>query len=376
MAKVAANRNSVTAPVAMQVYFREWMVIGALIFGGCCSNVYTLELLVSNRPKSGHLITFVQFLVVAATGLPEHLEWTGGLMFPLRLKRRTIPLPYWLAMVMLFWVVSVLNNFAFAAKISMPLHIIFRSGSLFVSMAIGWLFFGKKFSKAQVAGVSLVTLGVIAATYSSSSAASDTTVDANAKQSASNSILSSQWLFGLGLLFLALVLSCFLGQLQQITYAKFGPAWREGLFYTHLLGLPAFLLFRNDLTEQMRDYNASPPVALGDALEPAGEWFPGSGELLKPTPWSGIEIPSMWLYLIFNVATQYICISGVHRLSSMSSAVTLNLILSVRKFVSLVISVWLFGSEFTVGQWIGSAAVFAGTAIYTHASQRAKTKTA
>ncbi|KAJ3164503.1 golgi uridine diphosphate-N- acetylglucosamine transporter [Geranomyces variabilis] len=375
MSKVTANQ-SVSVPAAVQVFFREWIVIGALIFGGCCSNVYTLELLVSNRPNSGHLITLVQFLVVAAAGLPEHLDWKTGWTFPLRLKKRAIPLPYWLAMVLLFWTVSVLNNFAFAAKISMPLHIIFRSGSLFVSMAIGWLFFGKKFSGAQVAGVSLVTLGVIAATYSSASAAVEVKPDADAESSASSSFLSSDWIFGLGLLFLALVLSCFLGQLQQITYAKFGPAWREGLFYTHLLGLPAFLLFYNDLTEQVRDYNASPPVAIGDALEPAGEWFPGSGEILKPTPWSGAEIPSMWLYLACNVATQYICISGVHRLSSMSSAVTLNLILSVRKFVSLVISLWLFESDFTVGHWFGAAAVFVGTVAYTLASQRTKTKTA
>ncbi len=60
-----------------------------------------------------------------------------------------------------------------------------------------------------------------------------------------------------------------------------------------------------------------------------------------------------------------ICISSVYKISSITSSVTLNLILSIRKFISLLISIAMFGNEFTTGHWLGTAAVFVGTLIYT-----------
>ncbi|TPX60551.1 hypothetical protein PhCBS80983_g01707 [Powellomyces hirtus] len=265
-------------------------------------------------------------------------------------------------MVALFWTVSVLNNYALGFRISMPLHIIFRSMGLFVSMAISWGFFGKSFSRAQVFGVVLVSVGVVAATYSSSAP----TDDRNASDATSPFI---EWLLGLSILFVALVLSCFLGQFQQVTYTKFGPAWQEALFYTHFLGMPAFLLFYGDLKHQFHEYNNSPLISFQDALAPIRSYLPQNmWQMTSLSPWNGVKIPVMWLYLALNVMTQYVCISGVHRLSSVASAVTLNLILSVRKFVSLVVSIVLFDSEFTAGHWFGTAAVFLGTAIYTKSS--------
>ena len=52
----------------------------------------------------------------------------------------------------------------------------------------------------------------------------------------------------------------------------------------------------------------------------------------------------------------------------MSSAVTLNLILSVRKFTSLILSILLFKNEFTRNHWIGSLLVFIGTIWYSSSS--------
>ncbi|KIJ56917.1 hypothetical protein M422DRAFT_238506 [Sphaerobolus stellatus SS14] len=51
----------------------EWMSMLSLIFGGCCSNALTLELATRQNPHAGSLITFAQFLLVAAYGLPRHL---------------------------------------------------------------------------------------------------------------------------------------------------------------------------------------------------------------------------------------------------------------------------------------------------------------
>ncbi|TPX63159.1 hypothetical protein SpCBS45565_g06825 [Spizellomyces sp. 'palustris'] len=326
--------TTATASTLGKVFLREWVLVGMLIFGGCCSNVYTLEVLVTHAPKSGHLITLAQFLVVAVEGLLSNLEWDWGWrpapgrvsgrksFLPLRLKERRIPIRYWIGMVLLFWTVSVLNNASLGYNIAMPLHIIFRSGSLFVSMLFSWLFFGKIFSQQQILGVLLVSVGVVISTYNS------------AGMGESTSQPFRQWLTGIGLLTLALVLACLLGQLQQITYTKFGRHWREGLFYTHFLGMPAFLLFYDDIRTQIIEYNSSPLVSLIEAVEPfLVTWLPSSmWTALNSGPWLQVRVPSMWLYLLLNTATQYVCISGVHRLSSMASSVTLNMILSVRKF--------------------------------------------
>ncbi|KAI8825735.1 UAA transporter [Fimicolochytrium jonesii] len=370
---VKARPTQAQAAAVGRIFLREWVLVAALIFGGCCSNVWTLELLVKSQPKSGNLITFAQFLVVAVEGLFQHLEWRSGSSgFPLGLKKRVIPLKYWIAMVTLFWTVSILNNYALGFRIEMPLHIVFRSLGLFVSMLIGWALFGKSFSQQQVAGVALVSIGVLISTYSSA-------VAAPSKSNADSAVPAtplSEWIAGLGILSLALILSCFLGQLQQTTYAKYGRAWREGLFYTHFLGLPAFVLFYSDLRQQMAVYNESPLVPV---LEPVlgmlgpvenMDMLGGKGGVLGSAIggvgaiWEDVKVPRLWAYLALNTITQYVCIAGVHRLSSMASAVTLNLILNVRKFVSLVISILVFDNEFTLGHWLGTAAVFLGTAVY------------
>ncbi|KAI8801032.1 hypothetical protein BJ742DRAFT_44433 [Cladochytrium replicatum] len=58
---------------------------------------------------------------------------------------------------------------------------------------------------------------------------------------------------------------------------------------------------------------------------------------------------------------------GVHKLSSVASPVTLNLVLSIRKLVSLFISVHVFRNE---EPWLGAFAVFVGTVVYVAGGQR------
>lgn len=108
-------------------------------------------------------MTFGQFLFVALDGLRHQLEWGEGRL-PIRLKKTKVPLSRWMLMVALFFAVSVLNNLALGYRISMPLHIIFRSGGLFTSMVMGALLLRKRYPLGQVIGVGLVTLGVVWAT--------------------------------------------------------------------------------------------------------------------------------------------------------------------------------------------------------------------
>jgi UDP-xylose/UDP-N-acetylglucosamine transporter B4 len=119
----------------------SWAATLSLVFGGCCANALTLEQLTLTYPNFGTLITFLQFLLIALHGLPGHVYWTRT---GPRLKPRRIHIGPYVGQVVLFYGISMLNNWAFGYNIPMPVHIIFRSGGLVVSMLFGWLISKKR----------------------------------------------------------------------------------------------------------------------------------------------------------------------------------------------------------------------------------------
>jgi len=64
-------------------------------------------------------------------------------------------------MALLFFMVNMLNNWAFAFQISVPMHIILRSFGSVTTLTVGWLVAGKRYSSVQVASVVALTAGVI-----------------------------------------------------------------------------------------------------------------------------------------------------------------------------------------------------------------------
>ena len=50
----------------------------------------------------------------------------------------------------------------------------------------------------------------------------------------------------------------------------------------------------------------------------------------------------------------------------MSNALTSSLVLTLRKFISLVVSLVFFGHTFTPLHWLGTALVFGGSIAYSH----------
>jgi UDP-xylose/UDP-N-acetylglucosamine transporter B4 len=88
---------------------------------------------------------------VAIEGLFHHVQWPsapGYWWWPTflpSLKPRAVPIQRWFILVVVFYIVSALNNIALGFNISMPLHIIFRSGGLIVNMFMGWLLLSKRY---------------------------------------------------------------------------------------------------------------------------------------------------------------------------------------------------------------------------------------
>lgn len=98
----------------------------------------------------GSLITFCQFLLVSLHGMRKFLVFTPGpFRIPLPMFRpRRVPLAPYIVQVVLYSTISLLNNAAFAYKIPMSVHIIFRSGGLVVNLVMGHLM-GKQYVLSQ-----------------------------------------------------------------------------------------------------------------------------------------------------------------------------------------------------------------------------------
>lgn len=79
----------------------------SMIMMGCCSNVFTLEMIVNHDAGAGHVVTFVQFAFVALEGVTSALTWNNGIP---SLPKRHIPMTSYLVIVSMFFGLSVLNN--------------------------------------------------------------------------------------------------------------------------------------------------------------------------------------------------------------------------------------------------------------------------
>ena len=62
-------------------------------------------------------------------------------------------------------------------------------------------------------------------------------------------------------------------------------------------------------------------------------------------------------------------------MTGLTSSLTGNLTITIRKFMSLIISVVYFKNMFGMVHWLGAGLVRLGTVLYTNASQQASTPT-
>ncbi|RCI09032.1 hypothetical protein L249_4914, partial [Ophiocordyceps polyrhachis-furcata BCC 54312] len=257
----------------------------------------------------GTLLTFLQFLFVAITSYVAQFDSTRP---PLYLTPAKVPFRHWVVNIVLFFSINVLNNHAFSYSISVPLHIILRSGGSITTMLAD-----------QV----------------------------DSERPTSN--------VGLLILFVAQLLSAALGLHTETIYEQYGPQWRENLFYSHLLSLPLFLPFVPSMARVLGRMTTSERMAI-------------------PAPFLAADvagIPIQLAYLATNVITQFACIRGVNLIAANASALTVTIVLSVRKLVSLIVSIWLFGNTLPKGTLMGAVIVFSSGALYSMDSRPKQVKT-
>lgn len=299
------------------------------VFVGCMLNAAFLELVVKADPGSGTLVTFAQFAFIALHGFIFTMKFGT--------VKRHIPLQSYFAVVTMFFLANVCNNYAFYFNVSMPLHMTFRSGSLITNMIMAVFILKRSYSFSKYASVLLISLGVLICTLVTGQEIKSSSEAAGADDS------FFWWLLGIAVLVFALLVSSLLGIYQEMLFKKYGKHPYEALFYTHTIPLPIFLLFHHNILEHLSVAWNSEPLAIT----------------------STIQVPSLLLYILGNVGTQYLCISSVYYLTTEANTLTVTLVLTLRKFLSLIISVLLFKNDFSIYHWIGTLLVLIGTVIFT-----------
>jgi len=246
-------------------------------------------------------------------------------------KKSQVPVSEWLKLVLAFFLSNVINNAIFNYKIAVPLYTVFRSGSLAASLIAEKAMLSRTHSAQKHLSVMFITAGIIICTYQSG-------------KELNNTASFKEWCVGIVLLLTSLILSSSIGVNQERIYSRWGKHYLECLFFTHFLPLPGFLLLHEDIYSHLIKIVQSRMVTMPSM--------------------SSLQIPCMVLYLVGNISCQYFCAKSISKLSSQFSSLTITCILTLRKFFSILISVWIFDNAFTALHWIGTATVFIGILLF------------
>jgi len=166
---------------------------------------------------------------------------------------------------------------------------------------------------------------------------------------------SGSFEMGLLVLLIAQLLSAWMGAYVEDIYLQYGNHWKANLFYSHLLSIPMFASFTPTLHRQFLRLQNSQPFQVSPVLAAS----------LPPTVHKALASTSQHvIYLTANAVTQLLCITGVNILSANTSAVTVTIVLNIRKLVSFLLSIWLFGNQMSGLMQVGAAMVFGAGALY------------
>jgi UDP-xylose/UDP-N-acetylglucosamine transporter B4 len=267
------------------------------------------------------------------------------------------------------------------------------------------MIFLHRYTLTHIISVIIVTLGVVTTTLSASRPNLKSSIPSDPSHSSPPIYFTASYVMGIIILSIALIFAGLLGLVQDWTFSQYRrlsdstknprssnghavhshgspgpkaeqndeiPKWQESMFYLHFLAMPLFLFVWKDLIDQFRSVHSGPriyiPLSL-TALYRLSSSLPSPLAYYAPKEMptsSSLSIPTAYFSLFLNTLTQLLCASGVHRLTGRVSSLTVTLTLVVRKAVSLVISVLLYGGDGkgNVKMWVGAVLVLAGTVGY------------
>lgn len=296
-----------------------------LTFGGCCSNVYTFEKITKIDKNITTLITFSQYLFIFIL-LFIFLKYIKYWSKP-DLKKIEFDKKFILPLIAQNFS-AYLNNLVFQYNVKMPTHIIFRSSGTAITLLFGYLFFNKKYSKCKISGSLLIGIGLVFFTIDIN--------NENGLNQKNTNLNEHESLIGISLLMFSTALSSLTCLFKEKIYQEEQYDWKEVLYYTYFYGVLFYIPFIPQLVKEYTQMNAKE-------------------ELIH--------------LFLSNWVTQLICIVAVNVLIFKVSALSLTVVLLIRRFVSLISSVIIFNNKLGREGFIGALITFIGAAIYGLGSQ-------
>lgn len=317
-----------------------------MVFGGCMSSIVFMEYVLKGDPNAGNFINATEFVFVLLQSIPGRIEPGTWRLLPLRAS--------WMSHVQhaILWVsMSTLANYVFAFNISIPIHTLFRSCNIIASVILGFVFFRQRYTFKQLICVLIITVGIFLASIGD---ARKFLSGASCKDCAPGVLQPAQdaefgkWTVGISMLLCVQIFQATLGHTQAVFYQRFSKQGTkdqladEYLFTSHIVSLLMILALWEDISTSGRLALETPP--------------------LHPL----LPIPRRLCWCVLNNFTQLACIKGVFRLSANYSPLTVNVALSVRKFLSVVLSAVWFGNPWTHLHSLATLLIFGGVFAYSN----------
>lgn len=387
----SSKRERISPIAESSSLYKGQLMVASLL--ACCLNMAFMEAVLRIAPQASNFVAFVQHLFITAVGLLRF----GPLPFGLwgLGQRPKIPARNYLVLALLNLAAVLTNNASLNYGVSIPLNMIFKSSSLIANMFLGMLILRHSYSWGKKASVLFITAGLFLCTWEDyklkvaesggtttsghngtdlSATLTNTTPDHHSSQSPNSSSfdhllsslsLESIWqLVGIGYLAASLFISAGIGIYQERLRNLFGKHPSETLFYVHLISLAFFPLIASaDLGHHWALFSES-----------ARSWTKMEFLSLNSNDSTTTSTPPpvLVLYLLLTVLTQYCCILLVYTLTTECASLTVTLVVTTRKFASILFSILYFGHPFTPNHWLGTGIVFGCILLFTWEDVRAR----
>lgn len=321
--------------------------------------IISMEYVLRGDPQAGNLLSVTEISFVLLQSLPGRFSSKSAF----GIKPLMAPLSSHVTFTLLWSSMSILANYAFAYKISVTIFTLIRSCNIIASVFLGRLVFGQRYTWKQLLCVCAVTVGIFLASMGEAKAMTKTVASAacsdcsdaqptSVEEDAAAAADLRIWMIGISMLAFVQVLQGFLGHVQAGFYKMYthlapkGELCDEYLFTSQLVALVPLFFLRTNIS-----------TAAWAALE--------------SDPITSFRIPSRVVWLILNCFANMICLKGVFRTSSVVSPLTLTILLSVRKFLSVLVSIFWFRNPWTSWHSFAVVLIFGGAFAYSQAPQSA-----
>jgi UDP-xylose/UDP-N-acetylglucosamine transporter B4 len=287
-----------------------------------------IESLTSSHTNTMHLMTFITFCVTSIEGLITSPDF---------IRQKHIPLRANVTIVLIYFFVSLINNQAPNFDIPFPLFIIFRSGTLFANVILTAILQRQVYPTTQIVSVIIVTLGIAFFLWDTQSATYNPSV---ASEFWADALPVPKIVTGVTLLTIGLFLSAYMGILQERLYRDYGPHHSEMMYSVHFLSLPLFAFVWQHIYSAAVKFSSADNITLG-----------------------GVELPitTLWAKMAILCVLQLFCVRNVYKMTSVLTSINTTMVLTIRKFINLLLSVYIFNNHFTIFQFFASLMVFSGS---------------